>query len=350
MIVSKCQSAARNSQGGIALIIVVFIIALATILVVNLTHSTFIEAQLNTNIERSLKAEYLLKSTVNIARQLIIADGRTADSFKDDWGRFRDGLEIQAEVLGINEPNVRIELEIRSEGGKINLNALRPLTLGSTDTRWRDVLTRLFQSEVLNFDNDQEEDHTGLFPGKVFQAKDMVAALIDYMSASNDPYQDGDYRGIKSPGRDLGFPPNGGPIRRLAELSSIPGFSPRRMQLLMPLITVSGQVGQININVAEAVVLSALHPDLTPTLVAEIRNFANSEAGPFTRSEVGAQLAAIIGESLEKDIKSMVTTLDSYFQVISKVDYGTATYFLRAYLFKGGPGQLAEIKSIELLN
>lgn len=329
---------------------VIFVIALATILVVNLTHSTFLEAQLNTNIERSLKAEYLLKSTVNIARQLIVADGRPADSFKDDWGLFKDGYAVPVTQLGINEPNVGIQLEIRPEGGKINLNALRRLTQGSTDTRWREVLTRLFQSPILNFDNDEETDHTGHFPDRIFRAKDMVAALIDYMSASEEPYQDGDYRGVKSPGKDLGFPSEGGPIKRLAELSSIPGFTPRRMQLLVPLVTVSGQVGQININVADPTVLMALHPDMTAALVEEIRSFANSEQGPFTRSELSTQLSAIIGESLQRDIFSMVTTLDSYFQVISKVDYGTATYFMRAYLYKGSAGQLAEIKSIELFN
>lgn len=339
-----------QSQLGVALIMVIFVIALATILVVNLTHSTFIEAQLNTNIERSLKAEYLLKSSINIARQLIVNDGRPADSFKDDWGQFKDGLSLPVSELGIDEPNVRVQLEIRPEGGKINLNALRQLTLGSSDTKWRDILTRLFQSPVLDFDNDEEPDHSGHFPGKIFKAKDLVAALIDYMSASKEPYQDGDYRGIKSPGNDLGFPPDGGPIKRLAELSSIPGFTPRRMQLLMPLVTVSGQVGQININVADAAVLTALHPDMTPALVEEIRSFANGEQGPFTRSELTSQLSAIIGESLQRDIFSMVTTLDSYFQVISKVDYGTATYFMRAYLYKGPAGQLAEIKSIELFN
>ena len=75
---SKKNKFAKNaSQKGVALLLVVFILALATIIIVNLTYSTMISSQQNTNMQRATQAEYLLKSMESLAIVLLKNDMAT---------------------------------------------------------------------------------------------------------------------------------------------------------------------------------------------------------------------------------------------------------------------------------
>ncbi|MBN8549576.1 MAG: general secretion pathway protein GspK [Deltaproteobacteria bacterium] len=327
-----------------ALILVVFVVALASILVLNLAYSTFMGSRVSVMVEHSMQAEYLLKSAVNFARVLIKEDTSPEDAYQDLWGKFSGGSPIPLDLLGIKQPNMQIELEIRPEESKVPLRAMVPIAGGEPDLKWRGVMTRLFRN--LGFDDDQEEDQTGLFPGRHFSSEELVANLIDYMDQDKESYNPGDFAsGIES---DL--PPDTFPnsrINRVGEIKVIPGFTPARIRKLEPLVTVFGN-SRINVNLAPAVVIKSLSDDISDAEVEAMLAFRKSDDGPFTFENQKEKLGEMIGEPQYDKINTMISVESRWFQVLSKVDYGTSTYFMRAFLSKQGNGELPQIRSVEL--
>ena len=337
----------RSRESGVALLLVLFVVALSTIITVNLAYSSFIEGRLNNLTAKNLQAEYLLKSTVNAARALLIEDSREDDTFdaeQDPWAFFINGLEVSS-LLGINS-GVRVELEIRPENTKI---PLRRLLSGRNapragDTRWRDALAKLFTE--LGFDEDGEENKTENFTGRVFSSQELVSVLIDYMDQDEKAYrpEDSFAEGIERDGLPLGF--SNRPIRRFSELGAVPGFTAKRMRQLFPLLSAWGN-STVNINLAPLEVLTALHPDMDPARAQAIIESRSEE--PFDNVNKSDKLRDIFPDDVVNElVQFMIQVRSSKFQVIAKVDYGTAVYFMRAQIEKGRSGQLPRIESIEL--
>src|SRR5262249_36740295 len=161
---------------------------------------------------------------------------------------------IPLELLGIQEANMHVELEIRPEESKIPLRALVPVAAGEPDLKWRGGLSRLFKS--LSFGDDAEEGQRGYFPGGAFIADGRGANLIDYMDQDKESYNPGDFAmGIEHELPDDIFPNS--PMKRVGEMKVIPGFTPARIRKLEPLVTVFGN-SRVNINLAPAIVLKSL--------------------------------------------------------------------------------------------
>ena len=333
----------QGHQKGVALILIVFIIALASIIVLNLAYSTFIGSRLNLAAERSLQAEYLLKSALNFAVVLIRADTSSEDSPDDLWYVFRNGVSIPAEWLELNEPNLTVQLEIRAEGAKLPIRELVP-TQGAPSPKWLPIFTRLFK-DILQFDKDEEEDRSGLCPQPNCSPEQMIANLIDYIDADNEPFDDGPYKGIEKEGL---FPNKR--LLRTEELASVPGFTPGRVQRLLPLIS-AAMFSQVNINSAPREVLLAIDSDLTDQNVEDIRAFReDKERGPFRTDSLQSQMSVIgIDQDIVTRIVSLLTERSDLFQVVAKVDYATSKYFLRALVRRDPtPGAMPYVISMEL--
>lgn len=337
-------------ERGVALVLVIFVVALASILVVNLAYSTYIGARLNAGVQRSVQAEYYLKSALNLARLLIRADHTADDDPNDPWWLFLEGVPIPAEMLGLSVPNLRVQLEIRPEESKLPLRAVNP-TGGTPDPVWLDVFTRLFQE--LGFDSDGEKDVTGLTSQVEFGSKEMLANLIDYVDQDTTSYNVGQYRGIESDLKSGTFPNT--QLTRVEELAAVPGFTPARVQKLLPLVTVRGQGLQLNINTAPKRLIAVLHANFTPANADQIDQFRRGPSGPFKRgggTGVQSQLQqAGVNSQDAQEIDRLILTGSVVFQVLAKVDYETSNYFLRAYVRRDtntiNP-QLPQVLSVEL--
>lgn len=331
-------------QRGIALILVTFVIALATIVVTNLTYSTYIGSRSNSVVERSLYAEYLLKSTVNVAIALIKADlNSNKDGPQDIWARFSQGTAVPPELFGIEIPNLSIELEVSPENQRfplrhiINGNDPRPLT--------RDMLVRLFKN--LGFDNDTKEVQiSGPFANRHFKSDELVANLIDYMDSDSESYKDPDFaKGIEGDLPKDTF--ENRPPYRVSELAAIPGFTPGRMRKLEPLLTTFDNQGKININFAPPLILSALSDQIGSREIKEILDFRASKDGPFDFGD--QKLQNILNDAnIYQQINSTVGYNSSWFQVLAKVDFGTKAYFMRAIVVRQGSPTEVAIRSMEI--
>ncbi|MBX7137163.1 MAG: general secretion pathway protein GspK [Oligoflexia bacterium] len=332
-----------SSERGLAIILVIFIVSLMTILVVNLAYSTTLSSRLNAMAVRSVQAEYILKSALNLARRLLMEERPQQEQLPNPWEMFVNSAPIPSELLGINEPNVRVELEIRPEDSKIRIDQL---VQGSSADRWAEALYNLFQH--LGFSDDQEEDQSGLFPKRVFKSEEMVGNLIDFIDPDKESFQGSAFaHGIESELREGEFPNER--LASINELKNVPGFTPNRLKKMFPYVTTRGKY-KVNINSAPPEVLKALHREIDDNLVQRILD--RRKEGPFKRPGWVTEYRDIVGEEIFNATYNMVDVESNWYQVIAKVDYGgNSRYFLRAVVFQEGTGlnaQLPRINSLEL--
>ena len=323
------NSAVKNSR-GVALLLVTFVVALASIVVINLSYSTYMAARANSVVERSLFAEYLMKSASNIASAYLLADkdfltGNNIDGPKDTWAQFRKGSVVPLVALGIAQPGVTLSLELIADNQKF---PIKPLVTGNiVDVTARGIFVRLFQK--LGFDNDLNELETnGKFKGKHFAAEEMVANLIDYIDEDSDSYADPTFvSGIESQ-LPKNFFPNKAPDW-ISQLRIIPGFTANRMRKLEPLLTPYGLT--TNVNFTPIQILESLSTQIGKREVEQIIEAREGKNGPLSGN--GA-FANIVTAPVKAQIGKFIDYESSYFQVISKVEYGVKAYFMRAILYR----------------
>jgi type II secretory pathway component PulK len=346
----KPLSLTPTSERGLALMLVIFMLALSSIVLVALTDSTYVAARLNSATQKRVKAEAILKSVVNVAQVLIKNDTTQFDSPTEDaWMSFKDGQDIPGAMIGLKEPNVRVTMQISSAGGKFGLLTLLNSSDGQPNRTQVETLTRLFK--VLGFDQpDRSSPQSGSTqPQQVVGAQQMVVNLVDYLDDNTQNADIQNYpRGMEA---DL---PQGKEFRNervidslVGELSGIPGFSPERIQRLYNFVSL-GRVQQINLNAAEEPVLQALNDQIDSQTAQRIMQFREpAGGGPFT-TDIRQQLDSIIGQDLSSRISPLVTPKGSVFDVIAKVEYGTSSYMATAILKDQGPGRLPRIESLQM--
>ena len=346
----------KRRENGVALILVIFIISLASIIVVNLTYSTVLGAQVSAQLQQSVTAEYLLKSGLNYARVLLREDKTTEDSPDDDWAKFSNGVVVPPALLGIEDKGVKLELQIRPEDAKLPLAALIPAGGLTPDLKWLKVYQNFLTSPRMNFDNDEEVDHLGHFPGRHFSPEEMLGALIDYIDNDKASYVPG---GIEADIPEDTFPNE--PIKRIGELSTIPGFTPNRLRRLRPYLSaISTTPGggapslKVNINFAPREVLRSLDSSLTEPMIDQIVAFREDKSGPFTGFNMNGELTNITGSATVATTIAGLTSTDSkWFEVIAKIDTGSSVSFMHALVYRASSAtsasrDLPDVLSFEL--
>lgn len=334
----------QRPQRGVALLMVVFMIALASALLISLTDSTYVAMRLNSAAEHRIKAEYILKSAVSVAQVLVKTDITPYDDPQQDaWMAFADGREVPGDMLGLPEPNIRVTLMIASKSGKIPL--ARVWQAGNpTDTTWRDIVTALFR--ILGFDTPDPNTNTSNSAPFV-NAEEMVANLIDYLDSDQTNYQQNNF----ASGVEANLPVdvqfrNEGTIDSLAsELASIPGFTPGRIQKILPFVYVSMKnVPQVNLNAAPYEVVAAMTDQNSAAQILACRQGGQSNQGPF-KSVSDLQACGVTVTGPRSGIFSVSGTL---YEVISKVEYGTAAFMASAELSGAGSGKLPTITNFQV--
>ena len=320
---------------------VVFMIALASALLISLTDSTYVAMRLNSAAEHRIKAEYILKSAVSVAQVLVKTDITPYDDPQQDaWMAFADGREVPGDMLGLPEPNIRVTLMIASKSGKIPL--AKVLQVGSTDTTWRDIVTALFRN--LGFDTPDPNTNTSSSAPFV-NAEEMVANLIDYLDSDQTNYQQNNFAsGVEANLPDDVQFRNEGKIDSLAsELASIPGFTPGRIQKILPFVFVSTTPvrNEVNLNAAPYEVVAAM---TDPTSAAQLLACRQSQ-GPFKNVVSDLQNCRVTITGPRSGIFSVSGTL---YEVIAKVEYGTAAFMASAELSGAGSGKLPTITNFQV--
>ena len=279
LVMKSSPNRVTASEQGFALIMAVFVIALASILVMNFAEETLQYQRAVRNYTERIQADYVLKSGINLAKVLLEAPKQ--EGIKEDWLGEPWAIIASAPALPISGFAGEPRLMIVDEGGKINLNSIlgesvsmynNPFaaanpsaqnpaqTPGQSDSAafWKNSLQELFTE--LGFVREQyAQDHFRTLGSVGFAAADQVAVINDWIDVDSNSQSGAGFpgEGIESSADKSWF--YNRPLRTLSELPLVPGMTLERVARIAPYVRVSQSFNsRININTAPLEVLMAI--------------------------------------------------------------------------------------------
>lgn len=218
------------NERGVALIIVLVVVALLTITVIEFTHSAQVDRHRARNAVHALQAQLLARSGINLAEGFLAMDDEPQyDARSEEW--FLGLLEFCQELE--IDPSLRIRCTVRDESGKININNTREPRRAvasqavTASAVLRDAMRCIFSRRNINLET--------------------VDKLIDYWQQEPAANPDG----------TLGQVPDFG---SLEDFAATFGIAQREVQQLRPLLTAQPRalLPRININFAPPEVIAAV--------------------------------------------------------------------------------------------
>lgn len=282
----------RRGKGerGMALLIVLAVVALLTTLLVEFAYSTLVELRLTETFRDSTQAYYLAKGGVNAGTMLLRQDRNQYDSLNEMWNQGVSNYPVGEGFLSIR---------ITDMGGRLAINSL--VEGNSPQTVMVDRFFRLFST--LDLGENQASP------------AELTAALIDWLDSGDDPYGevrvDGQvlpvagaeasyYQGLSRP-----YPCKNGTLHSLDELALIKGFTPDVIRRVKPFLAVNGEE-LVNINTAAREVLMTLDPLIDDEKARKIIEYRT--ATPITS-------VTVLESILPADAYSALRTLETLDQL-----------------------------------
>lgn len=277
----------RAQEEGAILLLVIWILALLSVVVLSWAQEWRTELRLSANFRDDRQCHSLAEAGVYYALTKL-----TAAKFAESQPISLDSMDQSAALNPWNGDQRRhllelsggkVEVRVADEGGKININQADELVL-------RSLLV------ILGF--------------PVEKVPVMVDSILDWRSSETRPRA----FGAKSPyylNLDPPYPAKEGLFDTVEELAWVRGFAGIDLSRLSPYLTVQGQGRQINLNTASNEVMLALGlpPDLVSALVQE-REFA-----PLRSQEVMPRL------SLDPQLQQMLPYINfkssAFFSVLA---------------------------------
>jgi len=245
---------APDDRRGSGLIVALWVVALLSLIVGSFAFDAHIEARLTSYYRKRLKADYLARSGLEMARMLMDkVPGVAGDTLEDEddrwWSDARRLSEGQA-VRGLTEPlgEGLITLDIVPEPARINVNLLKEEdwerileVIGVPEEIWPDLVDPFF--DWIDEDNRSR-------PGSGAESDDYYATLTPPYRAKNGPLDTvGELLLIKNFERAM---LTGGALKNFGDPDN-----PVVVQGLEDILTVYGD-GRVNVNAASDKVLRTL--------------------------------------------------------------------------------------------
>jgi general secretion pathway protein K len=289
----------KKKPSGIALLITLLVVSLLTILVVDFTYSTEVEAHLTRNALSSLQARYLARAGLALGEILLNLDatekakgGRpNVDTLSDPWAQPFPPRPIGE---GVGDAAFHID----DESARFNVNSLvlrpgvSPVMLEARKTLFQGVLTALGLDVNLLFPLldwlDPDDEVSG-----------QSGAERDYYQDLNPPYE-----------------PRNGRMLNLDELQLVRGFNEltrEQWATLRTAVTVlPNEELQINVNTAPELLLTALlgavdNPAAAKAIVAQRQDHPFQNPQELNQTPGWGQLPA--------QIRSIFTMRSAYFTI-----------------------------------
>lgn len=269
----RVPRAPRHDERGVALLVVVMVIALITIVVTEFAYNSKVELIAATNFRDELRAQYLLRSSANLSRLLFKIQERVVEPHRKLLGDMqvphyapyligafaqKDEAEALGSLLGVDAAAAKglgieggtVDAEIVAEDGKLNLNCAGGVASESAKVRLAASLAALLSPAQFNplFERPDAE-------GEHHDRGEIVQALIDWADGDELRF------GVSGAPEDYGYESASDPYQARnnfydtpGEIRLVRGVSEDFIRIFGDSLTVWGGCG-INVNEAPPFVL-----------------------------------------------------------------------------------------------
>jgi general secretion pathway protein K len=319
----KRLSAPRQRQRGVALIIALVLVALATILATKLSFDGFLEQRRTVGVMAAEQALHFGLGAEALAADVLVQDlqsGSTFTTLAAPWAQATRPLPITPEDDPEAEPIGTLQGALEDMQGRFNLNSLARLgAVGKTeDPRPLQQFQRLLTA-------------VGVEPKWAGLARDWIDQ--DDVVSSPDGAEDSVYTSQSPPYRTGNWP-----MMSPSELMNLPGFGADRYRKIAPYVTALPNANTtINICTAPALVLESLVEGLNGEWSGNPAVLANGrKTGCFPDKATFTNVAtSFAGPKAMENIGSPIGTASSYFQLTTRVTLGTTEFTLYSLLYRG---------------
>ncbi|MBI5137044.1 MAG: type II secretion system minor pseudopilin GspK [Nitrospirae bacterium] len=312
-----------GNQRGIALVLVLLVIALLTTLIIEFDFRTRLDLRAAGAFRDDASAYLLADSAAQVARAVLYEDRINSgyDGFDEDWAK---------PFVDVPVGNGTVTVVATDEDGKFDLNILKRPADGASEQ-----------------ESKRDEQHIAIFDRLLVdvlevepeRAVTMRDSLIDWIDADDGEEPDGAeasyYQSLEQP-----YGCRNGPLRTVDELGLVKGFDREMIEKLSPHVTVMWEgsappaagAGKVNINTVTAELLRALSPEITEEIAGNIiagRPF--SEPADITAAGLQGKVQAL-GEDAAQEIVPLLRRDSDHFSVEARGVVGDTVRTVRALL------------------
>jgi general secretion pathway protein K len=220
-------------QDGMALLLVLAIVALLAALLSQLAFSTLVDLRLTETYRDTTRSYYLAKGGVQLGRMVLADDTNSYDGANELWAQGISNYPVGDQGL--------VSITITPIDGRININNLVSSS-GNINALIKDRCLRLF--DILEIDNSSAH----------------IDALIDWLDSDDDPQPEGaeaNYYASLTPAIDC----KNGYLDTVDELQLVADFTKKEVEKLRPHIAIYGD-DTIHLNSATTAALYSLAEEL----------------------------------------------------------------------------------------
>jgi general secretion pathway protein K len=314
---------APHQQRGVALIIALILVALATVLATKLSFDGFLEQRRTVAVLAAEQALHFGMGAEALAADVLIQDLQGSASLTTlaaPWAQATQPLPITPDSNPEGEPIGSMQGALEDMQGRFNLNSLARL---GPDGKTEDPLP-LEQFQRLLVSVGVEPKWAGLARDWIDQDEDV---------GNPDGAEDAVYTSQTPPYRASNWP-----MMSPSELMNLPGFGAERYRKIAPYVTaLPGANTTINLCTAPALVLESLVSGLngewsgSPAVLVNAR-----KAGCFPDKTTFTNVAtSFAGPKAMAGIGNPIDTKSSYFMLTTRVVLGTTEFTLYSLLYRG---------------
>jgi general secretion pathway protein K len=313
----KSWRSSPHRQRGVALIIALILVALATILATKLTFDGFLERQRTTGVLAAEQAMQFGLGAEALAADVLMQSSTQTVTLADPWAQPTQPLPITPQSDAEGEPIGTLQGALEDMSGRFNLNSL-----GHT-------INNPPQPDPVPFAQFQRLlAAVGLEPKWAGIARDWIDA--DDIVGSPDGAEDSVYTSQTPPYRTGNWP-----MMSPTELMNLPGFGADRYRKIAPYVTaLPTATPMVNVCTASSVVLESLSEKFSGEF-GNAEFLASSRAkGCFPDTSTLQKIAG--ADWTNSNLNTVAVMTSSYFRLTTRVTLGTSEFTLYSLLYRGG--------------
>ena len=310
-----------KKQRGVALIIALILVALATILATKLSFDGFLELRRTTGVLAAEQALQFGLGAEALAADVLMQDLQTnsqATTLAGPWAQPTQPLPITPDSNPEGEPIGSMQGALEDMQGRFNLNSLA--RLGPDGVTEDPVPLQIFQRLLAS---------VGVEPKWAGLARDWLDQ--DDVVGNPDGAEDSVYTSQTPPYRTGNWP-----MMSPSELMNLPGFGADRYRKIAPYVTaLPDATTKINVCTAPALVLESLVQGLNGEWSNNPAVLANGrKEGCFPDVTTFTHVATTMGPNAMQGISNLIGMQSQYFQLTTRVVLGTTEFTLYSLLYR----------------